>query len=188
MLHGTYELTNGLGFGIHAGYMLVGMSVDNRMTVINSAGSLMAHGVAHDGLLINGFVGGLDGQYRTRGAWPLTLRIGVGVLMGAVRDHRTGTFAAQQGGTFAVDTTQAPFAGYLDVAPEVRIGRKLGDHFEVNVGLTAHILASVASVPRWPANTTVTTGSDGEGNFGSDTLAGYVMLVLVPGIGLKYDF
>ncbi|HSQ62825.1 MAG TPA: PEGA domain-containing protein [Polyangiaceae bacterium] len=187
-LHGTYQFAVGLGLGLHAGYLLLGSSIDDRTTTITSPGARISHSTTtHDGLLMGGLVAGIDGQYRTRGDWPLTLRLGFGVFIGSVRDHRTGSFTDSKGGAFALDTSQSPTAAYLDIAPEVRFGRRFGQHVELNVGVAGHILAAV-SVPRWDATKTVLTGADGEGNFTGDSVAGSVVIALVPSLGLKYEF
>jgi len=187
VLHGDYSFPFGLGIGVRAGYMLLSNSISNRQTAVTSMG-FTAHGTAADSLLLGGIVAGLEGQYRTRGDWPLTARLGVGAFVGSMRDRRTGTFTAQNTGRpFDVNTTQAPSATYMFVAPELRFGRKLGEHIEINVGAELLIMPAL-SPPRWDTNQVFPSGDDGQGWFSADKLAAPLLLALVPSIGAKYEF
>jgi hypothetical protein len=188
VLHGGYSFRFGLGIGLRAGYMLLANSISNRQTAVYSPGN-KADGNATDSLLFGGIVAGLEGQYRTRGDWPLTARLGVGAFIGSMRDRRTGTFTAHSTGRpFDVNTTQAPSAIYMFVAPEVRLGRKLGEHIEINVGAELLIMPAL-SLPRWDDHAPpFYTAEDGAGQFSADKLAGPVVLALVPSVGAKYEF
>lgn len=53
--------------------------------------------------------------------------------------------------------------------------------------MTAHVLATLVT-PRWDKTQLVPTGADGAGVFTADALAGGVVIVLLPGLGLKYEF
>lgn len=70
----------------------------------------------------------------------------------------------------------------------MRVGRKLGEHLEVNVGVAVHVLASLTGLPRWDSAQTVPTGSDGIGAFGNDSTAGSIVVSIAPGIGVAYEF
>ncbi len=187
VLHGTYIFGSGIGVGLRAGYVLLTNTISNRATTITSPGALVSQGTANDSLLFGGVIAGIDGQYRTRGDWPFTVRLGVGVFFGSTRDHRTGSFTAAKGGTYSVDTTQAPSAIYLFVAPEVRLGRKFGDHVEVSLGAELLVMPAL-SPPRWNQTTQVLTGTDGAGSFANDRLTSTVVIALVPSLGFKYEF
>jgi hypothetical protein len=185
----SYELPAGIGFGLHAGYMALSSSVADRTTSIAS-GALIAHGTAKDSLLLHGFVVGIDGYYRTTGTWPVEIGLGLGALIGTVRDQRTGAFVAGHDGTtmFAVDTRQDPSAAYLDVAPAIRIGHRIGDSLELAAGIDVHVLANLGSVPRWDATRIISTGPDGAGVFANDAIYPKLLVAVTPGISVRYPF
>ena len=188
-LRAAYELPAGIGVGLHAGYLLLSSTVADRMTSIAS-GSLIANGSARDALLLHGFVVGLDGYFRTSGRWPIEVGLGLGALIGTVRDHRTGGFVAGHDGTtmFAVDTQQDPSAAYLDVAPSVRIGHRIGDSLELEVGIDVHVLANLGSVPRWDGSRIVPTGPAGGGVFATAAIYPKLLVAVTPGISVRYPF
>lgn len=186
---GSYELTNGIGVGLHAGYMNLTSSIDDRMTSIAS-GSLTANGSVRDKLLLHGFVAGIDGYYRTSGTWPIEVGVGLGALIGSVRDRRSGDFVAGHDGTttFSVDTQQEPGASYLDVAPSVRIGHQLGGGLEIQAGIDVHVLANIGTVPSWDSSKIIATGPDGGGVFTGDAIYPKLLVTVTPGISVRYPF
>ena len=188
-VRGAYELSNGIGVGLHAGYLLLSSSVDDRMTSIAS-GTLIANGAAKDRLLLQGFVAGLDGYYRTAGTWPLEIGLGLGAVIGTVRDRRSGNFVAGHDGTtmFAIDTQVDPSAAYLDVAPSVRIGHAIGGGLEVDAGIDVHVLANVGTQPRWNDRQIIATGPDGGGVFAGDPIYPKLLVTVTPGISVRYPF
>ena len=134
-----------------------------------------------------GLTAGAEADYVVGARWPLTLRIGIGALVGAVTDTRTGTFVDSTGSTYAVSTTQYPRASYLLVAPEVRIGHNLGSRFEVGAGVKFLVLAALVR-PAWDPDAPILAGADGQGSFEGAELTGGLMLALLPGVSLKYAF
>ena len=118
----------------------------------------------------------------------MTLRLGVGALFGSVKDERTGDFVDSKGGPYAVRQTKSASATYVFVAPEVRIGRRFGQHFEINVGVELLVLAALSS-PEWPRDT-INAGVDGAGVFGSagKSLMGGLVMLASPGLGARYAF
>jgi hypothetical protein len=82
---------------------------------------------------------------------------------------------------------------YGYVAPEIRIGRRFGDHVEVDVGVELLLLAAL-SRPTWQDDTKVkTSGSptsqgDGYGTFGGDTLLGGILVGATPSLAARYAF
>lgn len=188
-VRGAYELTNGIGVGLHAGYLLLTSSVDDRMTSIAS-GTLIANGAAKDKLLLQGFVVGIDGYYRTTGTWPIEVGLGLGAVIGTVRDRRSGMFVAGHDGTttFAVDTQVDPSAAYLDVAPSLRIGHAIAGGLDLDVGIDVHLLANVGTQPHWNDRQIIATGPDGGGVFTGDPIYSKLLVTVTPGISVRYPF
>lgn len=192
--HGGYELGSGIGFGLAVGYVQVSTKATGRATEALPTGIAPNQGTADDELRLGGLLVGAAAGYHSRGtSWPLLLRLGAGVLLGSVKDARTGTFTTSAGVPYRVDVSQSASATYLVVSPEARIGRRLGDHFEVNVGVALDMMVGLAT-PTWEpsASTFQATGDatrgDGQAQFASSSVAGSTLLVISPGLGARYDF
>ncbi len=187
LLHATYETPSGMGVGVHGGYLWLSESMSGRRESLTPVGLAPISGSAADDLHLSGLAVGADAQYAVRSAWPVTLRLGLGVLLGSVSDDRRMSSGGFSG---TVATTQRNAGDYAYVAPEVRVGRRFGDHFEVNVGLSVVVMTALV-LPRWDAGRVVDAtiaGRVNEAVFGSETLAGSVMIVAMPGAGAKYAF
>jgi hypothetical protein len=187
LFHGTYNFSSGFGLGIHAGYLLLNRSIDGRADTVTSLGRPPSAGTVKDALRLGGFAVGADAQFEIGNEWPLTLRLGIGALIASIKDSRTGNFVDSESKAYSVDTAQSAGATYLYVAPEIRFGRRFGEHFELNIGTQLLVLAGLKT-PSWDTTQTVGSGSDGIGTFPSESLSGGVMLALTSGIGAKYEF
>jgi hypothetical protein len=123
----------------------------------------------------------------------------VGAVLGSLRDERKGSATTNereaatgetypaQAYDFAVSESQA--ARYLYVAPEVRLGLRFAKRFEVSAGLRALVLVGIAN-PQWQDETPISPGSEyrvGQLRFGAQALAGDVLFVMAPGLGLRMD-
>jgi hypothetical protein len=194
VLRGAYQLGFGLGFGIDVGYLYVATSTTGRATSIQPRGLPSANGTTDDALRLSGLTLGASALFRRGETWPFTLRLGAGVLLGTAADHRTGAFTTTSGEAYGVDVREAPSAQYFYVAPEVRIGKKLGDHFELNVGAEVMIMTAL-SQPKWTdqhpvplSPSPLTNQGDGVGTFGSQSIVGSLVVAVLPGIAARYEF
>ena len=111
----------------------------------------------------------------------------LGVFLGSVGDARTGSFTSTTSTRYDVSVSESANATYLYAAPEVRIGKKFGDHLELNAGLTVLVLAALKR-PEWTDQQSIVAARDGLATFGQQSTAGGVILSAVPGIGLRYAF
>lgn len=190
VLHGVYQLGSGLGAGVDVGYLLLFRSTTGRAARIEPKGRPLNAGVADDDVRLGGLTLGASAQYHRAGAWPLTLRLGAGVLLGSARDARSGTFTNSLSETYAVRASESAPASFLYAAPEVRLGRAIGKHLEVNVGVEVLLMTALAQ-PGWRDRAEVLAGGagrgDGLGVFGQQTMLGSVLLLASPGIGLRYE-
>ena len=180
MMHAGYELANRLGFSLDAGYLITGQKTHGRAVSATPRGRAAIDGTADDALALRGLTLGGSVAYHTASALPLTFRLGAGVLLGEARDERTAQFPLGSGG--ATETTAARY-GY--VAPEVRIGFRVGDHAELLVGAQALVLVGLAK-PTWRDSDTFVLGRDFL-SFGDAAMVGAVLVVVTPGIGLRYE-
>ncbi|HEY2517382.1 MAG TPA: PEGA domain-containing protein, partial [Polyangiaceae bacterium] len=149
IFRGGYELGVGLGFSIDAGYVRVEQTVAGRPATLTAVGNQATDsGTARDTLRLSGLLLGASASYHRGDTWTLLLRLGVGALLGTSVDQRSGTFTNSQHEAFDAEANESPGATYLYFAPEVRLGRRFGDHVEVSVGVEALLFAAL-SQPRW---------------------------------------
>lgn len=185
--HGGYTLSSGLSFGIDAGVLALSAGTTGRQTELTPKLLTPNAGTADDSLYLRGFRVGPSVGYRFGDSLPITLRVGLGIFLGSVGDARTGTFTSSDGTRYDVSVSESAAATYLYAAPELRIGKKLGDHLEVNAGLTLLVLAALER-PRWQDEQSVVAARDGLAKFGSQTTTGGFLITAIPGIGLRYAF
>jgi hypothetical protein len=164
----SVEIDGGLGLGLYFGG-------DVRATCTGSCSAPLPIGI------------GPSVGYRFGDDFPITLRVGLGIFLGSVGDARTGSFTSSAGARYDVSVSESASATYLYAAPELRIGKKLGDHLEVNAGATVLVLAALERA-RWKDEQPVIAARDGFATFGSQPTAGGFLLAVVPGIGLRYAF
>jgi hypothetical protein len=198
LLTAAYELPSGLGFGVQGGALGNVETLQDRPAqitgprLISSDSGTVKDSISLAGLLLGGTV-----YYHRGDAWPLTLRIGLGVLLATATDDRSGKFTTSAAANPARTAYSATYdasqgATYLYVAPGVRIGRRLGEHLEISAGVDVLLLPAL-SQPSWtdPAQGVLAgpagTQGDGVGKFGGQTLTGSLLFVAAPGLGARYE-
>jgi hypothetical protein len=211
-----YELSSGLGFGVDVGYARLKRRLTARpdSLALQPAGSLAPNlGVSDDALTMKGVLVGASASLH-RGA-PLSwmARVGAGAWLATVDDTRSGTFTtvasyhpdpavpAGPPASYLVgpvaETSDARFA-YL--APEVRLGWRFGEHFELAASAELWLLLAITQ-PRWdPGGQVVATGNcaatnpdpkcvrDGFAVFSPLSLSGRVFAVASLGLAARYAF
>ena len=189
LLHGGYELGSGLGFGVEAGFLIAAQSITGRTAGFTPNGFPgPSAGTASDALRLTAFLGGATMGYRFGERFPVLFRLGAGVMAGQVRSQRQGTFRTSAGGSFEVDpVADFPTATYFYVDPEARIGVRLGDHLELSGGVQALLLIA-ANQPRWDRTIELAASTDGIGTYPDESLMGEFVLMIAPGVSLRYDF
>jgi hypothetical protein len=195
VLRGAYQLGFGLGFGVDIGYLDVSTHTQDRSTPIQPVGLPATNGTTDDSLHLFGLTLGAAGYYRRGDTWPVTLRLGLGVLLGTASDHRSGSFTTSKGEPYSVDLREAPAARYFYMAPEARIGRKfLNERLEVSVGAEVLVMTAL-SQPGWTdehpvplSPSPLTNQGDGIGTFGPQSIAGSLLVNVLPGVAAHYEF
>lgn len=191
VLHGVYQLGSGFGAGIDAGYLLAFRSISGADTALQPKGRAANPGVTEDSLRLSGLTVGAAAQYHRGDEWPITARLGAGVLLGSLADSRSGTFTNTSSERYDVSLEESSPATYLYVAPEVRVGRYVAKSLEINVGAEV-LLMTALTQPRWRDRTGVVTSNvargDGLATFGERTTAGSFLVFIAPGIGARYTF
>ena len=191
LFHGGYQLGSGLGFGLAAGYLLAAQDVTGRAT------ELIPHskngqpppqpGLADDKLRLSAFLGGADIFYRTGDQVPVLLRLGVGAMVGQLRDERSGTFTAGTTEVKALPVVDFPMATSIYIDPEIRIGLRLGNHVDLSAGVQALMLVAIKQ-PTWNEKIELDAGPGGIGGYKADPLMGQFVLMLAPTVSFRYDF
>ena len=143
---------------------------------------------------LSGVTLGGSAHYHRGESWPLTLRLGAGVFLGSAADRRSGRFATTAGDAYEVLAREDPAASYFFVAPEVRVGRKFGKYFELSFGVEGMLMTALTQ-PKWADEEAValtpdplTEQGDGLGTFGEQSLAGSLLVVVLPGLAARYAF
>jgi hypothetical protein len=193
VLRGIYEAGSGFGGGVDVGYLLVTRTVGGRDAPIAPVGRPPNPGTADDDLRLSALVLGASAQYRIRASWSVLLRFGAGVMLGSMRDERSGSFVNGSGGAYSVARSARDAATYIYSAPEIRLGRRIGAHLEVSFGAEVLLLAAL-SQPKWRDDWQIlttddpTAQGDGQGTFGEQSLLGSFALFLAPSVGARYAF
>ena len=192
--HVGYELPSGLGFSLDAGYLYFARDVEERATVIRPVGKPEAPGTANDKLSLKGLlVGGSAHLHRNSFGEksekvPLLLRVGLGALLGNVNDRRSGDFTPAGATPIAVETARTSAdVPYLYIAPEVRVGYRLGDRLELSAGVELMVLVALKEA-RWNSQNGVVLGNQGLAGYDSQTLFGGTLFLVNPGVGARFDF
>jgi hypothetical protein len=193
MFHASYELGNGVGFGLAGGYLLAGKNMSSRdLTFQPNTDKTQApqQATANDALRLSSFMGGAAVSFRLGEDIPILFRVGMGALVGQIRDERTKGKLVQTVGVDAYpmrDASSLVLAIYGYVAPEVRVGYRFKKHFVVSGGVQALVLVS-PSKPTWDNKHDLPAGVHGFGHYPSEELMGTFVLALAPSASFRYDF
>ncbi len=191
MAHASYELGNGLGFGIELGYMLAGQDVQGRSASLAPNGLPAADansGTADDSLRLQGFMAGARLAYHVGEDYPFVVGTGAGVLLGQYRDERSGTFMNRNGDsytTFPVADFESVTYFYVD--PGVRVGVRFADHWELT-GMVQALMLIAISQPKFDNTIEVAANSDGIATYPDEATLGSFVIAVAPGANLRYDF
>ncbi len=192
LFHASYEFGSGLGIGLEVGYLVATQSYTRRPTQLVPNGLATPNdGRVNDDLRMQGFLAGAALGYHFGEDYPVVLRLGAGVMVGEVRDERTGDFdvpAARGGGTYQTfPVADFPAATYFYLDPTIRAGVRLGEHWELTGSVQAIMLIAL-SQPRFDDTIEVGAATEGVGTYRDESLMGSFVLGIVPGANLRYHF
>lgn len=184
---GGYRFPSGFVVGVDAGFIGARQLVQERQTTLEPTGLTANKGTANDRVTLNAAMLGVSGGIRLPTV-PLTFRLGAGVLLGTVRDWRTGFFETTGGLPYGVAAGQSQALTSLYIAPEVRLGIPLAKRLEFSLGLTG-LVAIAFKQPTWvPLASKVDALRDGQAVFDDETLLGRAWFGLQMGMGVRYEF
>lgn len=203
VLHGGYQLSSGIGFAVDLGTTVMRQSISDRAGTLKPRGLEANDGTISDDLVLVALLAGVSASLHRGTTWPLLLRLGGGILLGNMSDSRSGTFTTAT----RVDALGNPVPyevgsisessrmTYAYVAPTVRLGYRVSERVELGVAAQALLLFSLQQ-PTWTDEQFVLAGAcgpaadacEGEAEFGEQTLAGKAIVLLAPGIELRFAF
>lgn len=190
-LHLAYQVGSGFSFGVSAGGLTVAQSTMGRVSEIVPMGRPANVGLVDDVLRLSGVLLGASAAWRTANQFPITFRLGTGALLGSLDDVRTGAFQSSLGTPYSVELVDSVAARYFYLSPELRLGVRFADRFEISLGMQAVALIAITK-PTADAEKSreLTVPDDGRANFrfgqGEDFTAG-AMIFMVPSLGLRAD-
>jgi hypothetical protein len=186
--HATYRSPAGIGLGVHVGYLRAFTTLAGRSETVDPQGPALHHGVVDDRLRLAGLMAGADAEYGVGSHFPFVARFTAGALLGAVTDERSGTFVDSAGASYDVSVTQYPRASYFYVGPEVRIGYRANEHFDVTLGAKLLFFAALTQ-PSWDDGELVYAGeTDRGGLFPATSITGELLIFAMPSVALRYAF
>ena len=191
-LHIAYETTFGISFGLSGGFLTATQDTMSRFAELTPAGRPANPGNVDDSLRLGGALVGATVAWNARQRFPLALRLGAGAMVGSLVDNRSGTFQSSLGRSYYVELADSSAARYFYIDPEIRIGVRFMDHFELSLGAQALILLAITGPQADPRNRIqLSAPDDGRVMFGfgpDEQQTGGAMVFVVPNLGLRADF
>jgi len=189
LVHGGYELGNGLGFGLELGYFFAAQSVSGREASLMPNGLSNANaGTADDALRMQGMLAGATVGYHLGEDYPVTFRLGAGVLVGQARDERNGTFATRAGDSYTTfPVASFSSATYFYADPSIRAGFRFADNWELTGIVQAFLMVGIKK-PTFDDTIEVGADSDGVGTYMPESMAGSFFVAIAPGANVRYQF
>jgi hypothetical protein len=193
VLHGGYQLSSGLSFWLDGGFMSVAEPVKQRSVTLTPRGLSQFDGVANDSLRLSGALLGASAGLSRGQTLRLRVRLSAGAFVGSATDQRKGSAVTSERPGFPstnvdFDVTESPSAKYLFVAPELRAGLRLSQHWELSAGIGAWILLGFSDVVWLNSNPPTYPDSVGEVEFNAkQSMVGRTIVLLAPELALKWD-
>ncbi|XXT18665.1 PEGA domain-containing protein [Sorangium sp. So ce429] len=202
LIHGGYELGWGFGAGIEVGGLFAVQNLANRTASVLPVGNQAPNaGTANEALRLGGVLAGITAGYHFGERFPVLFRVGLGALLGEVRDERAGTFALTpdrrrpseapgQPARVAFDAAPQvdfPWAAYAYLEPEVRFGLRLSERFELSAGMKLLMLLAIRK-PTWDSTRPIPADLDGVATYPAESVMGTFVLMVAPGASLRYEF
>jgi hypothetical protein len=182
VLRGGYELGNGFGFGLTAGYLGMQQSTAGRAASFTRDDAGPINGVASDVITLKNVMVGAYAGLRLGKTFPVRVGVSAGAALGSISDERTGLFGDSPAGP----VTQSGFFAWAFVEPEIRVGLRISEHMGLGISLSGLLLMS-PRVPTWLGEMDVGTKNDVIGSFESETVTSSSIFAITEGLYLTYE-
>lgn len=185
-LRGSYAIGPSLDVGVSAGFLAARRTLANRRVTFHPP-LKSSPGPVDDTLTLRGGLLGVWAGARLGQRPFLDLRLGAGAMLGRMSDARSWNVGPGESSDAAPAFSEASLGGFFYLDPEVRVGVRLGEHLTLAVGVEAMVLFTVAA-PAWPEDRQLSDPELGTFAFDPETLAGPVLLAVLPGLVARYTF
>jgi hypothetical protein len=189
-----YQLRGPFGFSVDVGALTLNESMKGSLVQVPSTRTAPVGVRTDDGVTLRAFTLGASVSVRLLNPrFPLTVRLGLGVVLARTGDTRAATIADPTSAAYAAShfPRQATLVeeqsglAFLYAAPEVRQGLRLGDRFEISIGIAFNVMLATSDTS-W-RNLNTLSGAQGDGLFAADRYLGRAVVAYVPGLGVRYD-
>jgi hypothetical protein len=179
-------LPSGLGLGVEGGYLTLGQKLEGRPDTVLPNGRAPAAGTATDKLHLSAIVLGANATYTRGDRLRWGARLGAGLALASVRDDRDGAYAI--GATTATTGVSRREGGtYVYAMPEVRLGLRVSSRITLGASLGLMALFAAKTPTRTPTSDELLLSTSDFGTYPQATMAGGLILVPVPSLGLAAE-
>jgi len=174
--------------------LTLGESLRNHVVQVQSTRTALVGVLSTDVVDMRALTAGGSASVRLLNPrFPLTIRLGVGALLAHTSDTRDATIADPTSGPYAAShfplratlTEERTSLAFVYAAPEIRQGVRLGEHFELSLGVAFYFLFATSDLSWQNVNTL--SGAPGDGLFQSARYLGSTLVAYAPSLGLRYD-
>lgn len=191
ILGAAYQLHPAFQLGPSAGFLaLAARSTETGAGLLTPVGKPPPpySGTVQDTYTLAGALLGASFAARRDAPFPITARLGAGVLAGALIDDRTASLVDSAGRPYPTGPArQAPSLTYLYLSAETRAGLPLTDNLDIEATLQAFFFGALQR-PAWDPTRPVFAGTDGLGTYPAAPLLPQQFMLLSPGLGATYRF
>lgn len=212
--HVGYELPSRVAFGISFGGLVASQTTTDRAmaaTPVELATTTSVQNVlVNDQIMFGGLLGGGWAGITIGNPILVQLRVGAGFAVGLASDTRSGGTVLRGGWSMRGTTTETRAVRAAYAAPEIRFGWKISQHVTLGAGVSVLVLY-IPTPPVWDsANRHLIELQDPDGmqhyglvgavesfepddngrleNVVAERILSPLEIVVIPGLGLRYDF
>lgn len=185
---GGYQFGSGIGLGVDVGALWLRGSVDERAVSARAVPTPSVLPTAtSDTLTLWGILAGLSASLQRGEAWPWTVRLTAGAMLGAIDDERTADVVFPNGAGGFGPVSERVQAHYFFVVPEVGIAHRLGA-FELGVFARPMILAALVRPQLGFESVTSDLATGGFFSYDVEALTGSVIFVGSLALSARWGF
>lgn len=183
----------GFGAGVEGGALVITASARERDSTVMPVNLPPSTGRTQDDITAFAWLLGARAFWQSKGTWRWGASLGAGGAFGRATLTREGAFATGSGSPdpgvpFSVPSlTERASLAYLYVQPEGRISYSLGDRWQI-FGSARVLTLFAIERPRTAGEWSVVAGPHGLARTSEETLLGSIVVLVMPGIGVRAEF
>jgi hypothetical protein len=188
VVHAGYRVRAPLYLGVAIGGLVLGASRSERPYSVSPVGEPPNAGAVEDDLAVRAVLAGGTAGLHLGDRWPVVVRLAAGGAIASVADTRSGEFHGSGGQSYTSGTlTYASGASFFFLAPEVRLGARIGERLVVSGGVGAFFLLALDRA-RWEEERLFSNGQGAAVRFSEEDMTGSAIVVFTPSVGVRYAF